>query len=116
MATLPVQDGRSLQGKVAVVTGANRGIGAAVAKLFAQHGAAIVVNYNRSREPAEQVVGDIETAGGRARSHRGGGTERGPGGRMGRAIVDRGGRAGRLVHNGRPLPMLFQAYSGMDSQ
>src|SRR2546426_12628394 len=55
-----------LQHKVALVTGANRGIGAAVAKVFAGHGATVVVNYNRSREPAEQVVSAITMAGGRA--------------------------------------------------
>ena len=54
---------RLLQDKVALVTGANRGIGAAVAKVFAEHGATVAVNYNRSRELAEQVVSDIEMAG-----------------------------------------------------
>ncbi|MGH7230588.1 MAG: SDR family NAD(P)-dependent oxidoreductase [Nitrospiraceae bacterium] len=48
-----------LQGKVALITGAGVGIGAAVAKLFAQEGAAVVIT-GRRKETLEQVVGDIE--------------------------------------------------------
>jgi|SRR5712692_464286 len=116
MATPRVQDGRSLQGKVAVVTGANRGIGAAVAQLFAQHGATVVVNYNRSREPAEQVVTDIETAGGRAIAYQADVTDRSQVERMVQAIVDRWGRLDSLVNNARPIPMSFKSYLAMDSQ
>jgi 3-oxoacyl-[acyl-carrier protein] reductase len=55
-----------LTGKVAVVTGASRGIGAATAKLLAAHGAAVAVNYANSREAAEGVVREIVAAGGKA--------------------------------------------------
>jgi 3-oxoacyl-[acyl-carrier protein] reductase len=55
-----------LQGKVAVVTGASKGIGAGIARAFAAEGAAVVVNYASSREGAEKVVSEIRAAGGKA--------------------------------------------------
>lgn len=55
-----------LQGQVALITGASRGIGAATARLFARHGAAVAVNYQASVERAREVVASIEAEGGRA--------------------------------------------------
>jgi 3-oxoacyl-[acyl-carrier protein] reductase len=55
-----------LVGKVAIVTGASKGIGAQIAKQLASEGASVVVNYSSSKEGAERVVKEITSKGGKA--------------------------------------------------
>ncbi|MED1799745.1 SDR family oxidoreductase [Brevibacillus porteri] len=57
---------RNLKGKIALVTGASRGIGRSIALRLAQDGALVVVHYGRRQEEAEAVVQEIERTGGQA--------------------------------------------------
>jgi 3-oxoacyl-[acyl-carrier protein] reductase len=56
------------QGRAAMVTGGSRGIGRAIAKELAARGAAVAFSYSRNQEMADQLVAEIEAAGGRARA------------------------------------------------
>lgn len=56
----------SLKGKIAIVTGGSRGIGATIAKVLAANGASVMINYNTSKDAAESVIDEINHYGGNA--------------------------------------------------
>ena len=88
-----------LAGKVAVVTGASKGIGAAIAKALARDGAAVVVNYASSKAGADAVVGAITAAGGRAVAVQGDVTDAAQAQGLIDAAVAQYGRLDVLVNN-----------------
>jgi 3-oxoacyl-[acyl-carrier protein] reductase len=88
-----------LDGQVALVTGASRGIGAAIAAGLAQRGATVVVNYASSPDAAAAVVAGIEAAGGRAWSHQANVADEDQVEAMVKAVLAREGRLDVLVNN-----------------
>jgi 3-oxoacyl-[acyl-carrier protein] reductase len=91
-----------LKNKVALVTGAGRGVGASVARVLAQQGASVCVNYFRSEAKAGGVVAAIEAAGGRAFAFQADVTDAEQVEAMVKATVERYGRLDVVVNNALP--------------
>jgi 3-oxoacyl-[acyl-carrier protein] reductase len=90
---------KRLAAKVAVVTGASKGIGAAIARQLAAEGASVVVNYASSRDGAERVVNEIIAHGGQARAVKGDVAKSGDVARLFAETVAAFGRVDVLVNN-----------------
>jgi len=88
-----------LSGKVAVVTGASKGIGAAIARKLAAEGAAVVVNYASSQAGADAVVAAITAAGGQAVAVKGDVSKAAEAKALVDAAIERYGRLDVLVNN-----------------
>jgi 3-oxoacyl-[acyl-carrier protein] reductase len=98
-SSIGMAPGKELAGKVALVTGAARNIGRAIARSLAAGGAAVMVNANTSRTEAEQTVAMIEAAGGKAALHIADVTDAPAVAAMVEATVKRFGRLDFLVNN-----------------
>jgi 3-oxoacyl-[acyl-carrier protein] reductase len=90
---------KKLEGKVAVVTGASKGIGAEIARRLAAEGAAVVVNYASSKAGADKVVADITGKGGKAVAVRGDVSKKAEAENIIDAAVKNFGRLDVLVNN-----------------
>jgi 3-oxoacyl-[acyl-carrier protein] reductase len=95
----PLVDPAPLIGQTALVTGASRGIGRAIALALAAAGAEVVVNYASSAGAAEAVVAEIEAAGGRAWSHQADVAIEAEVDAMVKAVLERSGRLDVMVNN-----------------
>ena len=90
---------RPLSGKVILVTGASRGIGAAAAKRVAQSGASVVVNYHQNRERALAVLQEVEKEGGKGMVFQADVTQRKQVEEMARAVREKFSTVDVLVNN-----------------
>jgi 3-oxoacyl-[acyl-carrier protein] reductase len=88
-----------LQGKIAIVTGASRGIGAQTAITLAEYGATVVVNYCGSKDKAESVVAEITAAGGTAIAYKADVSKMDETQAMFEAVMSQFGRIDILVNN-----------------
>ena len=104
-----------LTGKVAVVTGASKGIGAAIAQELAKDGASVIVNYSSSGQQADAVVAKIQAAGGNAKSVRADVSQPGQAKQLIDTTVSEFGRVDILVNNAAvydflPLEQVTEAH------
>lgn len=90
---------RALSGKVVLITGASRGIGAAAAKRLAQGGASVVVNYLKSRDQAMEVLKEVENEGAGGMVWQADITDRSQVDRMAQAVRENFGAVDILVNN-----------------
>lgn len=90
---------RPLSGKVVLITGASRGIGAAAAKRLAQGGASVVVNYLKSRDQAMEVLKEVENEGAGGMVWQADVTDRSQVDRMAQAVRENFGAVDILVNN-----------------
>src|SRR5581483_9077070 len=88
-----------LKGKVAIVTGASKGIGAGIAESLAREGASVVVNYSSSGEQAEAVVKKIQADGGKAAAVRADVSKPGEAKKLVDSTVQKFGQVDILVNN-----------------
>ncbi|CAN5710647.1 hypothetical protein BH23GEM8_BH23GEM8_01330 [soil metagenome] len=92
----------NLKGRVVLVTGASRGVGAALAEELGREGASVCVNYLRSGEQAEEVVRSVEAAGGQALAHRADVADPAAVEAMVEATIARFGKLDAVVNNALP--------------
>ena len=88
-----------LTDKIALVTGASRGIGAAIAKAFAKEGAVVVINYNGSKEKAQAAADEITSSGGKAEIYQCSVSDFDACGDMIKTLIKKYGRIDILVNN-----------------
>jgi len=100
-----------LEGQVAIITGASRGIGQAIAKTFGEEGSEVIVNYLKQKKQAEKVVEQIQKTGGRGSSIQADVANQISVNQMVKKVIDRFGKCDILVNNAgimyRAKPLIF---------
>jgi 3-oxoacyl-[acyl-carrier protein] reductase len=113
MSPAPVADGKSLSGKVALVTGGSRGIGAAVARRFAAAGSQVAIGYQARSDAALSLAAEIAATGGQCLAVQGDITDADAAQRIAAETVARFGRIDVLVNCAGVAP--YRALGAMDA-